>query len=86
MYLKKIRVLNYKCFEDSGWVEFGEKFNIVIGQNNSGKTAFLEVLDRSRFGDKPHRNVKQAPGSAVNPTSETQIIVSFAGEEKSTTH
>src|ERR1700677_113946 len=81
MYLKKIKVVNYKCFEDSGWVEFGGKFNIVIGQNNSGKTALLEVLDKSRFGDKPHRSVNQAFGSAINPTSETQIIATVAGGE-----
>ena len=44
MYISKIRVQNYKAFNDSGWIEFKPGINIISGQNHSGKTALLEAL------------------------------------------
>lgn len=54
MYLSKIRVRNYKSFRDSGDIEFKPGINIIVGQNNSGKTALLEALS-GKFTNKPHR-------------------------------
>lgn len=53
MILKKIRLRNYKSFDNSDWVALGPRLNRVVGQNNSGKTAFLEALNWSRFTSKP---------------------------------
>ena len=44
MYISKIRIENYKSFLNSGEIEFKSGINIIIGQNNSGKTALLEAL------------------------------------------
>lgn len=48
MKILRIRIENYKSFLDSGWVEIGGSRTVVVGQNNSGKTAFLQAL---RFND-----------------------------------
>jgi predicted ATP-dependent endonuclease of OLD family len=55
MYLSKIRVKNYKSFRDSGDIEFKPGINLIVGQNNSGKTALLEILE-TNFINKPHKN------------------------------
>ena len=55
MYLSKIRVRNYKSFRDSGDIEFKPGINIVVGQNNSGKTSLLEALG-FKFEYNPHKN------------------------------
>lgn len=55
MYLSKIRIEDYKSFRDSGEIEFKPGINIIVGQNNSGKTALLEALSL-KFENKPHRS------------------------------
>lgn len=40
MYVKAIRLKDWKSFADSGQVELGD-INVLVGRNNSGKSAFL---------------------------------------------
>jgi hypothetical protein len=59
--LLKFSVKNYKSFGDSnetGTLSSG--VNVIIGQNNSGKTALLEALT-FRLKPIPHRNVRTHP-------------------------
>jgi predicted ATP-dependent endonuclease of OLD family len=44
MFIKKVRVMNYKSIEDSGYIELHENITILAGRNNVGKTAFIEAL------------------------------------------
>ncbi|MGD1804663.1 ATP-dependent nuclease [Dapis sp. BLCC M126] len=57
MYISKFKILNYKSFRDSGWLEFQPGINIIVGTNNSGKTALLEALGLE-FKDNPYRNIR----------------------------
>ena len=41
--LKEVRIINYKCFEDNT-IFFKDTNNIIIGENNAGKSTLLEVL------------------------------------------
>lgn len=43
MYVSSIRIQNYRCFRDTT-VEFTEDLNIIIGENNRGKTNLLRAL------------------------------------------
>ena len=43
MYLKKIRVENFRCFENME-MELDPKFNMIVGVNGTGKTAVLEAI------------------------------------------
>tara|TARA_R110000787_G_scaffold117002_9_gene227492 strand:- start:3997 stop:4524 length:528 start_codon:yes stop_codon:yes gene_type:complete len=56
MYIKSFRVRNYKSFEDSGHHTLTPGFNVILGQNNSGKTALIEALNHFPHGAKPHNN------------------------------
>lgn len=57
MRLRKIRVEGFQSFLDSGDIEFSDGFNLIIGQNNSGKSALLRAMlpvtpdDRHRTPD-----------------------------------
>ena len=44
MRLVKTRIKGFQSFDDSGDVEFTEGINLVIGQNNAGKSALLRAL------------------------------------------
>lgn len=45
MKLDKARVQNYKCIEDSEWIDL-EQVTCLIGKNEAGKTAFLQALSK----------------------------------------
>jgi predicted ATPase len=61
MYLSKFRVLNYKSFRDSGNLEFKPGINIIVGTNNSGKTAFLEALSLKFQNHIIHKSIRTLP-------------------------
>lgn len=72
MYLSKIRVKDYKSFRDSGEIEFKPGINIIVGQNNSGKTALLEALSL-RFESKPHKSLKNISRAGLWRSSDKDL-------------
>ena len=84
MQIEHIKIHNYKGFRDSGQIAIGRKFTVVVGQNNSGKTAFLETLDPKTFQNRPHITataIKGAYPSIPNPTSSATFGIVASGEE-----
>ncbi len=43
MYISRIRVQNFRCYDDIT-IEFGEGLNVIIGENNGGKTTLIKAL------------------------------------------
>jgi putative ATP-dependent endonuclease of OLD family len=43
MYIAKLKIEGYRCFEDVS-LEFRPGINVIIGENNAGKTAILRAL------------------------------------------
>lgn len=68
--LEKIKLRNFRCFENFT-VEF-EKFNVIVGKNNSGKSTIIDALklisNVVRYA--PHRNQyledRDIPFSTIN--------------------
>lgn len=44
MYIKKLRIKNYKSFVDSGDIILDKNIFALIGQNNAGKSAVLDAI------------------------------------------
>lgn len=44
MYISKIRIQNFRCFEDCT-IEFNDGLNVLIGSNNAGKTTVIKALE-----------------------------------------
>ncbi|UWF60372.1 ATP-dependent nuclease [Brucella sp. 2716] len=44
MYIEKVKIKNFKCFE--GWfeVDFNQGVNIIVGNNEAGKSTLLEAI------------------------------------------
>jgi len=82
MYLSKFQLFNYKSFLDSGLLEFTPGINIIVGQNNSGKTALLEALALN-FDNVPHRSIKTLPSSSsrIDDKSRVKISLTFTKDE-----
>ncbi|MCL2623168.1 MAG: AAA family ATPase [Planctomycetaceae bacterium] len=43
MRIDEIRLKNFRKFEDAA-ISFHPEFNLLVGENGSGKTAILEVI------------------------------------------
>jgi AAA ATPase domain len=81
MIVRSVRIVNYKCFDDSGDITFGERMNLVVGQNNAGKTALLDSFDHQRFTAKPHRDLTTDVHEILDPISKFEALISFSGTE-----
>jgi AAA15 family ATPase/GTPase len=46
MWLKSIRIRNFRSFDEGNTHTFDRHMNIVVGQNNVGKTAFLQAASQ----------------------------------------
>ncbi len=55
MKISSVRVVSYASFRDSGHIDLSPKINVVVGENNSGKSALLSAM-RPQLTNKPHRS------------------------------
>ena len=46
MRIISAQLKNYRCFQDSGEISFN-KFSVLIGKNDGGKTSFLKAIDKA---------------------------------------
>jgi predicted ATPase len=79
--LKKIRIYNYKGFRDSGPLELAPDFTVVVGKNNSGKSALLQSFRLQRAGFKPHLSPLVARDLQPDPASRFEVQVEFDWHE-----
>src|SRR5712692_6201440 len=84
MYIAKVQIKNYKSFLSSQEFHLTPGFNVVVGQNNAGKTALVEALSL-HFSDKYHMSMKTIPSPGVllhdSVTSSVQIAFQLAEGE-----
>ena len=79
MRLIKARVVGFQSFSDTGDVEFAGGINLVIGQNNAGKSALLRALLGSLPDDR-HRT--PARGEAFRlPLPVVTLTIDVSGTE-----
>ena len=64
MYIAKFQVNNYKSFLSSQLVNLTSGFNVVVGQNNAGKTALVEAVSL-HFENKNHLSLKTSPSPGL---------------------
>src|SRR2546422_9237499 len=75
MHIVRFQIENYKSFRSTPAVPLTQGFNVVVGQNNVGKTALVEAL-RLRFDQQLHRSlhtvaVRNAPVAGVSTVNVT---------------
>jgi predicted ATPase len=78
MWIKSFQVINYKSFEDSGEHQLARRMNVIVGQNNVGKTALLQAIAQ-KIQNKPHKNSRQLRGQSLNPVSRTELDFETSG-------
>ncbi|PTW48883.1 putative ATPase [Sphingomonas faeni] len=75
MRISQAKILSYASFSDSGWIEFSPTINVIVGENNSGKSALLSAL-RPMLQSKPHKSgTKFRPGDLEQSRTELDIVI-----------
>lgn len=44
VYLKSIQLHNFRCFNDEQIIEFNDGLNVLVGENDSGKSAIIDAI------------------------------------------
>lgn len=76
MYISNFQLQNYKSYQTSEPISLSPGFNLVVGQNNVGKTALLEGLGL-RFLSNPYRNQKTISKATTGESAYSRAYVSF---------
>ena len=74
MRLKSFRIFRYKSIVDSGECALSSDFTILIGKNESGKTAFLEAL---RDFDREQRGISSQAVSINGMHGNPELVLTF---------
>ncbi|HEY8936714.1 MAG TPA: AAA family ATPase [Cyclobacteriaceae bacterium] len=80
MKIKDIRIQNYKSWSDSKLLKIYDGLNVIVGQNNVGKTALLEALSLMR-GSAPHRTLITKPEHDSHIDTNATFTATFQFEE-----
>ena len=79
MKITNLRLKGLSAFADSGPIQFGGGMNLIIGQNNVGKSALLSSI-RPEYNGTRHTNKSQYEGHLL-PATERYIEMEFSGPE-----
>lgn len=79
MRLLKARVVGFQSFADSGELEFGPGINLLVGQNNAGKSALLRGLKLELANDR-HRTPTGWLDAAL-PWPYSDFVFELTGDE-----
>jgi energy-coupling factor transporter ATP-binding protein EcfA2 len=80
MILRSFRIRNFKCFRDTGVIQLKPGFNVLVGQNNSGKSTIIQALRQIGF-KKPHRASTTKADEALDPYSILELALEVDARE-----
>src|SRR6266481_7816485 len=77
MYISRFRVTNFKSYREPAPVDFSSGLNLIVGQNNAGKSALLEALSLNPPLN-PHRSPVTMTFEGAPPLPQSSIDVTFS--------
>lgn len=79
MYLSSIEINNFRCFGTKQTVEFHKGLNVLVGENDSGKSAILDAI-RIVLGttDQSWCRIDLSDFHNEDPSSEIKIVCKFS--------
>ncbi|MER9277629.1 AAA family ATPase [Mesorhizobium sp. M0522] len=77
MKIERFRDLNYSSFPDTGWISLKPGVNIIVGENNAGKSALLRSIHT--LDDAPHRSLREYRAERLGHSLQ-EVEVSLSGE------
>jgi predicted ATPase len=79
MKIAKVKITNFKCYEDTFALSLNESLNIIVGSNESGKTTILEAIHLGLTGMLHGRPLKNDLSSYLfNLGAQAKYVASLA--------
>mgnify|MGYP006357355011 CR=1 FL=1 len=50
MRIQKVKISNFKCYKDTFELVLNERLNIIVGNNESGKSTIIDAINLSLSG------------------------------------
>lgn len=76
MYIANCKIENYKSFRSTPEIPLTPGFNVIVGQNNVGKTALVEALSLT-FAQHQHRSLQTVPVRNTPVTGASTVTASL---------
>ena len=76
MRLKSVQIESYKSLLKPASIELGPGFNVIVGQNNAGKTALVEAMSLT-FGNHPTRTLETMPDRTPGVLTTSSVVATF---------
>jgi putative ATP-dependent endonuclease of OLD family len=73
MYISRLQISNFRCFRDAV-VDFQPGLNVILGENNAGKTALLQCLAMVFQRDGRRRSIIHDFSKTIPPTTSPPAI------------
>ncbi len=80
MFISSFRLRDYKSYLDSDELRLSPGINLVVGQNDAGKSALLEALGL-QFHNNPHRDSSRKLNANQQRDKESTAEVCFTIEK-----
>lgn len=81
MKISKVRIKNYRSIKDSGDIHFTDKFFVLAGQNESGKSSILEALNSYEEGKSEKDNLNFELENSGNLIQEISVTYTELEQE-----
>lgn len=75
MHISKIYFKNHRSFADETTLSLEPGMNLIIGENNSGKSTVLQALALDSIAYEPHLSLDSKPAQSFNIASEQSVGV-----------
>ena len=76
MFLQELRVQNFRCFGNLQTIEFGRGLNMLVGENDSGKSAIIDAI-RIVMGTTDQNWYRVEPSDFFHENKDSEISITL---------
>lgn len=76
MFLQELRVQNFRCFGNLQTIEFGRGLNMLVGENDSGKSAIIDAI-RIVMGTTNQNWYRVEPSDFFHENKDSEISITL---------
>lgn len=77
MRIVQFKIENFKSFRETNSIQLTPGFNVIVGQNNAGKTALVTALTVKRLVSSPHRSLETIPTRDFQYPAAPRLTLTF---------
>lgn len=77
MYLSQLRIKNFRLFKDETFIQLNNGVNVLVGENNAGKTAIIDAMRYALGTTSYETNPRVEEDDFFDSNKEIEIVCTF---------